>query len=172
MWYGLLVIYYFGANQSFQFTLIGLPRVLYARNRFYCRDTSVCTLYCVFIARTQGPRGFWGGHSFTTLTLVVSHSTCPPLSSPPHAHSFVLGTAGVNNQSLVTVESRSQTLGTCLEAGGRCTTPTRSLTLQAFHSCTFVGLFVAPRDTLTSSPRLSSLCGRKGGCNGINYQNY
>jgi hypothetical protein len=25
--------------------------------------------------------------------LVVSHSTCPPLSSSPHAHSFVLGTA-------------------------------------------------------------------------------
>jgi hypothetical protein len=28
--------------------------------------------------------------------LVVSHSTCPPLSSPPHAHSFVLGTAVIN----------------------------------------------------------------------------
>jgi len=29
--------------------------------------------------------------------LVVSHSTCPPLSSSPHAHSFVLGTAEINN---------------------------------------------------------------------------
>jgi hypothetical protein len=29
--------------------------------------------------------------------LVVSHSTCPPLSSSPHAHSFVLGTAVINN---------------------------------------------------------------------------
>jgi hypothetical protein len=31
--------------------------------------------------------------------LVVSHSTCPPLSSFPHAHSlhFVLGTAVINN---------------------------------------------------------------------------
>ncbi len=28
--------------------------------------------------------------------LVVSHSTCPPLSSSPHAHSFVLGTAVIN----------------------------------------------------------------------------
>jgi hypothetical protein len=28
--------------------------------------------------------------------LVVSHSTCPPLSSFPHAHSFVLGTAVIN----------------------------------------------------------------------------
>jgi hypothetical protein len=32
--------------------------------------------------------------------LVVSHSTCPPLSSSPHAHSFVLGTAVINNNSL------------------------------------------------------------------------
>jgi len=29
--------------------------------------------------------------------LVVSHSTCPPLSSSPHVHSFVLGTAVNNN---------------------------------------------------------------------------
>jgi hypothetical protein len=28
--------------------------------------------------------------------LVVSHSTCPPLSSSPHAHSFVLGSAVIN----------------------------------------------------------------------------
>jgi hypothetical protein len=28
--------------------------------------------------------------------LVASHSTCPPLSSSPHAHSFVLGTAVIN----------------------------------------------------------------------------
>jgi hypothetical protein len=36
--------------------------------------------------------------------LVVSHSTCPPLSSSPHAHSFVLGTAVLNTHN-------------CLEAG-------------------------------------------------------
>jgi hypothetical protein len=29
--------------------------------------------------------------------LVVSHSTCPPLSSSPHTHSIVLGTAVINN---------------------------------------------------------------------------
>ena len=29
--------------------------------------------------------------------LVVSHSTCPPLSSPPHAHSFVLGPAVIKH---------------------------------------------------------------------------
>jgi hypothetical protein len=29
--------------------------------------------------------------------LVVSHSTCPPLSSSPHAHSFVFGTAVIHN---------------------------------------------------------------------------
>ena len=32
--------------------------------------------------------------------LVVSHSTCPPLSSFPHVHSFVLGPAVINNNSL------------------------------------------------------------------------
>jgi len=31
--------------------------------------------------------------------LVVSHSTCPPLSSSPHAHSFVLSTAVINNNN-------------------------------------------------------------------------
>ena len=29
--------------------------------------------------------------------LVVSHSTCPPLSSPPHAHSFVIGPAVIKH---------------------------------------------------------------------------
>jgi hypothetical protein len=38
--------------------------------------------------------------------LVVSHSTCPPLSSSPHAHSFVLGTAVINNRPRLVV-SRS-----------------------------------------------------------------
>jgi hypothetical protein len=33
--------------------------------------------------------------------LVVSHSTCPPLSSSPHAHSFVLGTAVINTHTFV-----------------------------------------------------------------------
>jgi hypothetical protein len=31
--------------------------------------------------------------------LVVSHSTCPPLSSSPHAHSFVIGTAVINTHT-------------------------------------------------------------------------
>jgi hypothetical protein len=31
--------------------------------------------------------------------LVVSHSTCPPLSSSPNAHSFVLGTAVINTHT-------------------------------------------------------------------------
>jgi hypothetical protein len=29
--------------------------------------------------------------------LVVSHSTCPPLSSSPHAHSFVIGPAVIKH---------------------------------------------------------------------------
>jgi hypothetical protein len=33
--------------------------------------------------------------------LVVSHSTCPPLSSSPHANSFVLGTAVINTHTLL-----------------------------------------------------------------------
>jgi hypothetical protein len=32
-------------------------------------------------------------------SLVLSHSTCPPLSSSPHAHSFVLGTAVINTHT-------------------------------------------------------------------------
>ena len=31
--------------------------------------------------------------------LVVSHSTCPPLSSSPHAHSFVIGPAVINTHT-------------------------------------------------------------------------
>jgi hypothetical protein len=31
--------------------------------------------------------------------LVVSHSTCPPLSSSPHAHSFVIGTVVINTHT-------------------------------------------------------------------------
>jgi len=33
--------------------------------------------------------------------LVVSHITCSPLSSSPHAHSFVLGTVVINNNPSV-----------------------------------------------------------------------
>jgi hypothetical protein len=33
--------------------------------------------------------------------LVVSHSTCPPLSSSPHAHSFVLGTVVINTHTFL-----------------------------------------------------------------------
>ena len=32
--------------------------------------------------------------------LVISHITCPPLSSSPHTHSFVLGTAVINNNKV------------------------------------------------------------------------
>jgi hypothetical protein len=37
--------------------------------------------------------------------LVVSHSTCPPLSSSPHAHSFVLGSAVINTHPRMTKTS-------------------------------------------------------------------
>jgi len=32
--------------------------------------------------------------------LVVSHRTCPPLSSSPHAHSFVIGPAVINTHTI------------------------------------------------------------------------
>jgi hypothetical protein len=38
-----------------------------------------------------------GGPSPHKSRLVISHSTCSPRSSSPHAHSFVLGTAVINN---------------------------------------------------------------------------
>ena len=38
--------------------------------------------------------------------LVVSHSTCPQLSSSPHAHSFVFGTAVINNNPVGTALRR------------------------------------------------------------------
>jgi hypothetical protein len=40
--------------------------------------------------------------------LIVSHSTCPPLSSSPHAHSFVLGTAVINNNAPPASEAQGQ----------------------------------------------------------------
>ncbi len=36
--------------------------------------------------------------------IVVSHSTCPPLSSSPHAHSFVLGDAVINTHGSPTLK--------------------------------------------------------------------
>ena len=37
--------------------------------------------------------------------LVVSHSTCPPLSSPPHANSFVIGPAVIKHTHRVSIYS-------------------------------------------------------------------
>ena len=53
--------------------------------------------------------------------LFESHSTCPPLSSSPHAHSFVLGTAVIiNNNSLSNPPSnKTQSTGSCAPARGR-----------------------------------------------------
>jgi hypothetical protein len=42
--------------------------------------------------------------------LVVSHSTCSPLSSSPHANSFVLGTAVINTHTLSLSVTASVTL--------------------------------------------------------------
>ena len=40
-----------------------------------------------------------GGQPSPHKPRLVSHCTCPPLSSSPHAHSFVLGTAVINNNN-------------------------------------------------------------------------
>jgi hypothetical protein len=56
----------------------------------------------------------WGGQpSPHKPRLVVSHSTCPPLSSSPHAHSFVLGTAVINTHThiLLSDSSKDKTRG-------------------------------------------------------------
>ena len=51
--------------------------------------------------------------------LVVSHSTCPPLSSSPHAHSFVLGTAVINTHTQTHTVLVAQLVG-CLSGDGFC----------------------------------------------------
>jgi hypothetical protein len=45
--------------------------------------------------------------------LVVSHSTCPPLSPSPHAHSFVLGTAVINNKQQGSRSPDGLVVGSC-----------------------------------------------------------
>jgi hypothetical protein len=42
--------------------------------------------------------------------LVVSHSTCPPLSSSPHAHSFVIGPAVIKHTHTMHAPSRTSLL--------------------------------------------------------------
>ena len=57
----------------------------------------------------------------TSLRLVASHIPCPPLSSYPNAHSFVLGTAVINNNDkyigniLPNCVADAQDMGACCE---------------------------------------------------------
>jgi hypothetical protein len=51
--------------------------------------------------------------------LVVSHSTCPPLSSSPHAHSFVIGPAVIKHTH-TTIRNKTHTHNT-LKANRYCT---------------------------------------------------
>ena len=60
------------------------------------RVPSLCSLVCGGQTNPHKPR------------LVVSHSTCSPLSPSPHAHSFVLGTAVINNISVFSFPSSSE----------------------------------------------------------------
>jgi hypothetical protein len=58
--------------------------------------------YCLFKTRKAGAPAvkslrFFGRSRKTVLSLVVSHSTCPPLSSSPHANSFVIGPAVIKH---------------------------------------------------------------------------
>jgi hypothetical protein len=45
----------------------------------------------------------WGGGG--RKRLVVSRSTCPPLSTPPHANSFIIGTAVINTHTQTSATS-------------------------------------------------------------------
>jgi hypothetical protein len=65
---------------------------------------------------------------------VVFHSTCPPLSSSPHAHSFVLGTAVINtNIRFYTMKRGLARTQTTLSVSGH-TTQSPSPPLFAFTS--------------------------------------
>jgi hypothetical protein len=65
------------------------------------RTRSPCSRHPPFTHHPFPPRSLvcGGQASPHKPRLVVSHSTCPPLSSSPHAHSFVLGTAVINTHT-------------------------------------------------------------------------
>jgi hypothetical protein len=100
----ILVIFHksalsFGANQSFQVTLIGLGHFVQESIDFYSRNSSF-TVYLLHTLKVPG--AFWGDFRGVTGTRPV----CTRLI-----------------RSLVSVESRSHTFGTCLEASKRSTFP-------------------------------------------------
>ena len=58
--------------------------------------------------------------------LVVSHSTCPPLSSPPHANSFVIGPAVIKHTQSNSIPPYLRTTKS---------TPSRQTTVSASTVC-------------------------------------
>ena len=63
----------------------------------YCTDTQLNSHVHVEANGTQKPQVRDGQTQPHRPRLVVSHSTCPPLSSSPHAHSFVIGPAVIKH---------------------------------------------------------------------------
>jgi hypothetical protein len=78
------------------------------------RTRSPCSRHPPFTHHPFPPRSLvCGGQTSPHKSrLVVSHSTCPLLSSSPHAHSFVLGTAVINTHTPWSFGFDSQTRGT------------------------------------------------------------
>ncbi len=56
-----------------------------------CVRERVCVCACVCLCVCARVK--------TQLQLVVSRSTCPPMSPPPHAYSVVLGSAVINTHT-------------------------------------------------------------------------
>ena len=102
--------------------------------------------------------------------LVVSHSTCAPLSSSPHAHSFVLGTAVINNNmnnvmkkwSISSRPSWSRCRAGCIESRG---THTQRSLVRDGQTCPHRPRLVVSRSTCPPHstiqlPQREHLCDR------------
>jgi len=83
------------------------------------RTRSPSSLHPPFTHYSFSPRSpVYGGKTSPHKTrLVVSHNTCSPRASSPHAHSFVLGTAVINNNKQATTrDERTPIEATSLSA--------------------------------------------------------
>jgi hypothetical protein len=82
--------------------------------------------------------------------LVVSHSTCPPLSSSPHANSFVIGPAVIKHTARL---PRRTVPSNCI---CRCSRMRARLPLPRVllpHTCTQDGWFLQPKRRPARLPR-------------------
>ena len=88
--------------KGFVFVKVQFASLRRARTRQSCCSRSFCANSCGSGRKEHSPR------------LVVSHSTCPPLSSSPHAHSFVIGPAVIKHTQGTGPLSRATKIGDVL----------------------------------------------------------